>query len=204
MGLEIYDHTKISNFSENRNGVELLTENGKKIKARKLVIACGYESARYIPQKIQSLQSTYAIISEPATSNHHWHQNALIWETARPYFYIRTTADNRIIMGGEDEHFSNARLRDLLLEKKVSKLLKKFKELFPRIDVKPDYYWCGTFGETKDGLPFIGKYPGQEHTYYALGYGGNGITFSVIAAEIIRDLYLGKPSGNEKLFAFRR
>ena len=34
-------------------------------------------------------------------------KNAMIWETARPYLYLRTTSDNRIIAGGRDIPFSN-------------------------------------------------------------------------------------------------
>jgi glycine/D-amino acid oxidase-like deaminating enzyme len=204
LGLEVYDHTAIKNFHENKRGVELVTEEGKKINARKLVIACGYESARYIPQKVQTLQSTYAIISEPCSTNHHWHQNALIWETARPYLYLRTTDDNRILIGGKDADFSDARRRDKALPAKAKALEQAFKKLFPAIHFRTDFKWAGTFGSTKDGLPYIGSLPGKPHTYFALGLGGNGITFSVLAAQIITNLALGLPDDNARLFNFNR
>ena len=38
--------------------------------------------------------------------------NTLIWETARPYIYMRTTVDNRIIIGGLDEDTNIAQERD--------------------------------------------------------------------------------------------
>jgi glycine/D-amino acid oxidase-like deaminating enzyme len=204
LGLEVYDHTAISDFKENRRGVELVTEHGKKIKARKLVIACGYESARYIPQKIQTLQSTYAIISEPCSTNHHWYHNALIWETDRPYLYLRTTDDNRILVGGKDNDSSDPRLRDEALPAKAKALEQAFKKLFPAIHFRTDFQWAGTFASTKDGLPYIGCLPGKPHTYFALGLGGNGITFSILAAQIITDLALGLPNDNARLFGFDR
>jgi glycine/D-amino acid oxidase-like deaminating enzyme len=37
---------------------------------------------------------------------------------------------------------------------------------------------CGYFGETKDGLPYIGKHPNFPSAYFVLGF-GNGITFSI-------------------------
>jgi glycine/D-amino acid oxidase-like deaminating enzyme len=37
-----------------------------------------------------------------------------------------------------------------------------------------------------------------------LGFGGNGITFSVIAAEIIRDLITGRKNENAVIFDFNR
>ena len=42
------------------------------------------------------------------------------------------------------------------------------------------------------------------HICFALGYGGNGITFSLIAAEIIRDGFLGRNNRNAHIFHFGR
>jgi len=35
-------------------------------------------------------------------------------------------------------------------------------------------------------------------------YGGNGITFSLIAAEIIRDTLLNRPNSDSRIFSFER
>jgi len=204
MGLQVYDHTAITGFHENKRGVELVTEEGKRIKAHKLVIACGYESARYIPHKVQTLQSTYAIISEPCHTGDPWYQNALIWETARPYLYLRTTTDNRILIGGKDDDFADARRRDKALASKAKSLEHAFKKLFPAIHFRTDFKWAGTFGSTNDGLPYIGSLPGKPHTYFALGLGGNGITFSVLAAQIITSLALGLHNDDARIFGFNR
>ena len=64
--------------------------------------------------------------------------------------------------------------------------------------------WAGTFGETKDGLAYIGATPEFPNAYFALGYGGNGIVYSLIAAEIIRDAFLGQPNPQHELFSFDR
>jgi glycine/D-amino acid oxidase-like deaminating enzyme len=66
------------------------------------------------------------------------------------------------------------------------------------------YAWAGTFGETKDGLPYIGVHPRFPHVYFALCYGGNGITFSVIAAEILRDDFIRRTNRDARLFRFGR
>ncbi len=62
--------------------------------------------------------------------------------------------------------------------------------------------WAGTFGETKDSLARIGRVPGVPGAYVALSYGGNGVTYSILAADIIRDLHLGRTSQFAPLFAF--
>jgi glycine/D-amino acid oxidase-like deaminating enzyme len=86
-----------------------------------------------------------------------------------------------------------------------SKGLKKdFSKLFPEIGLIPEFSWTGIFGSTKDALPYIGTYNKTPHTYYALGFDGNGITFSVIAAEIILDMITGKKNKDALLYAFER
>jgi glycine/D-amino acid oxidase-like deaminating enzyme len=45
--------------------------------------------------------------------------------------------------------------------------------------------WAGTFGETKDGLPYFGRPNKKINEHYILGFGGNGITYSVMAREAI-------------------
>ena len=117
---------------------------------------------------------------------------------------MRLTDDNRIIMGGRDETFYNPQKRDKLIRKKTALLKRDFQKLFPDINLIPEFSWTGTFGSTKDALPYIGAYPKTPHTYYALGFGGNGITFSVIAAEIICDMIAEKKNANLSLFSFSR
>jgi glycine/D-amino acid oxidase-like deaminating enzyme len=204
LGLRLYDHTEITNIIHHKKGVELITPDKKKIHARYLVIACGYESQRYIPYKVETLESTYAAISEPFSQKHFWYKNSLIWETASPYLYIRTTADNRIIIGGKDVPFTNPDKRDELLPAKTKALERSFSKLFPALQFKTDFKWAGSFASTKDGLPFIGSIRQRPHSFFALGFGGNGITFSMIAAEIIRDLLTGKNNPHARIFSFDR
>lgn len=61
--------------------------------------------------------------------------------------------------------------------------------------------WAGCFGESANGLPLIGAIPGSPHCYAVLGYGGNGISFSVIAAQMIQRAILGLPDPDSNLFA---
>jgi glycine/D-amino acid oxidase-like deaminating enzyme len=203
-GLKVFDHTEINRISHHKKGVELITNDRKKISARKLIIACGYESQRYIPKKVQDLHSTYAIVSEPGPKKKFWYKNSLIWETKDPYLYLRTTADNRIIIGGKDVPSSNPWKRDELISSKAKALESAFKKLFPAIPFRTDFKWAGSFASTKDGLPYIGSIPQRPHTFFALGLGGNGITFSLIAARIIRDNLMGKKNPDAGLFSFER
>lgn len=203
-GVRIFDLTEVESWQPHQKSVELRTTQGHSITAKFLIVACGFESQNYLPKDVTQLNSTYAIVSKPMeTTKNFWYKNALIWETKHPYLYIRTTRDNRILVGGRDEPFYNPEKRDALLPRKHKQLEADFQKLFPNLLYQTDFAWAGTFGETKDGLPYIGSY-NHPRTLFAMGYGGNGITFSVAAADILYDIIMGKKSSDIGLFAFDR
>jgi len=203
-GLKVCDRTEMARLEQTRRGVRITTDNGFQITARRAVIAAGFESKELLKGEAGTLKSTYALISEPRPKIAGWHKQCLIWESGSPYLYLRTTTEGRIIVGGEDEDFVNAKRRDAMISLKTRTLVKKFTRLFPDVPLEVAFSWAGTFGETKDGLAYIGVHPRFPHAYFALGYGGNGITFSLIAAEIIRDNYLNRTNRDTHMFRFNR
>jgi glycine/D-amino acid oxidase-like deaminating enzyme len=204
-GLEVYDRTYVSGIETNNEGVKLTTREGCHVRARKVVFATGYETPEYLDQRIVKLTSTFALATAVVDGFDGWGEDqCLIWETARPYFYARTTSDGRIMMGGADRPFATAHKQDKLLSRQTAKLRSQFTKLFPGISIDVDWSWGGTFGETKDGLPYIGTVSQFPHGYFALGYGGNGITFSYIAANLLLDLHLQRRNPDLEIFRFDR
>lgn len=203
-GLQLYSHTRIKTHQEIKDGYELITEQGHTIRCKYLIIAAGFESGQFLPKQVMQLSATYALVSIPVDESELWPERSLLWESAHPYFYMRTTLDNRMMIGGEDIPFKDPDIRDKLLRKKVKKLEEKFASIYPHIPFTTEMAWCGTFSSTKDSLPYIGAWPGKDRMLFALGYGGNGITFSMIAAQIIRNKLQGVKDAREALFSFER
>jgi glycine/D-amino acid oxidase-like deaminating enzyme len=204
-GARIHDRTAVTRTMFRRHGVEVRTSRGKRVRARQLVVATGYEGGNFLPENIGHLQSTFALASEPIAEFTGWPADrCMIWDTGDPYLYLRLTADARAIIGGGDEPFRDPEKRDRLLGKKVAMLKRQFRRFFPRIPLEVTTAWAGTFGASSDGLPFVGQHPKVPHTWFALGFGGNGTTFSIIAAEIIRDAILGQRDPDAALFGLDR
>ena len=184
-GVKIYDRTELDSLIENGERQIAITKDGFKIEIKHIVYCTGYESVESVKEEIVELKSTYALASEAFKKLPKAFQKHIYWNTSDPYLYFRGTKDGRIIMGGGDENFKNAKRRDALLPKKENNLVKSFEKCFPDITYTLDYSWAGTFGETKDGLPYMGKPEPTKDKHYILGFGGNGITFSVMGMDAI-------------------
>jgi glycine/D-amino acid oxidase-like deaminating enzyme len=76
--------------------------------------------------------------------------------------------------------------------------------LIPGIQFHTEKAWAGTFGDTKDGLPFIGTKRGAPHLIYALCYGANGTNFAMIASNLIQDRLQGRRNRDQALFSLYR
>lgn len=200
----VFDRTKILSATPLGKGMVATTSTGNKIRAKKVVYATGYEVVEVLDKPIVKLLSTYALASEHQQNLPAWKGSTLLWNTADPYLYIRATADGRIIVGGRDEEFYSPAKRDKLIKRKSVQLVNDFKKLYPEIDLVAEFSWAGTFGSTKDGLPFIGVYDKMPNSYFALGFGGNGITFSQVAAKLLVDLYKGIKNSDLEIFSFDR
>ena len=201
-GSRLYSPAQLAEVVARSDKVEMVTSAGIELEAKAVVFATGYELAAGVPAKGHRRSSTWAFSTKPQQQTT-WGEGQLIWEAADPYLYIRTTADRRIIVGGEDEAIDDEAARDALLPAKVHALQEKAKHLLPWIDATADFAWAGTFGESENGLPSIGGLPDLPNCYAVLGYGGNGITFSVIAAQILVEALCGGNDPDAEIFAFK-
>jgi len=200
-GAKLYAPVEVREVASTASHVRAASRHGPTIRCRHLVFATGYELPRCVPATGHQIVSTYAMATRRQPERL-WPQRCHIWEAASPYLYIRAGEHGRVIVGGEDEPFSDEATRDALLPSKVEALRKKLGRLLPRLDTTPAYQWAGSFGASVNGLPSIGEIPGMSNCWAVLGYGGNGITYSRIAAEIVRNGLAGKADPDADLYAF--
>lgn len=204
-GAEIFERTTVTELEPTPRGVTVRTDSGKMIRCKQVVIAAGYESQQFLDQSVARNRSSYALVTDPIPDQIGPLDGCLVWESARPYLYARSTVDHRLIIGGEDDAIDIPLRRDASVSRKAKAICARFSGRFPDIPLHVAFSWAGTFAETADGLPFFG--PHKQHgprVHFAMAYGGNGITYSAIGAEIIRDQLCGSTHPCAALFSFDR
>jgi glycine/D-amino acid oxidase-like deaminating enzyme len=203
-GAVVCDRTAVTVVEADGARWRLQTSRDHSVLARLVVHATGYESAGRLPHGLVTLHDTYVIASEPTQPPRgRWNDGAVAWEHADPYLYCRWERD-RLLVGGEDEPFSDETTRESKLEAKARMLVARMAALAPDIALEPAFAWAGTFATTRDSLGYVGELPGSRGNAYALGFGGNGITFSALATDILTAWAGGQVHPDAALFAFDR
>ncbi len=203
-GLKIFDKTEMRSVKYLKDHNLALTKDGFNIKAKKIIYCVGYESTNFIKEKFVNLKSTFAMVSEIDKHTFKNMEQTLVWNTDHPYVYMRSTDDERLLIGGGDEDFVDPEKRDSMLDKKEKEILKNLKRIKPDYHFYTDFIWAGTFGETKDALPYIGEHENFKNSYFVLGFGGNGITFSVTGMEMASAYMKNKKHKLSEYFKFGR
>lgn len=206
-GASVHDRTEVTGYEFTARRVRLRTDRGHTVTARHAVIATGYEVESLLPDLPIALHSSFAFVTEPIDDLHRTYPEGLLfWDFDDPYLYGRTTDDSRLLVGGKDETYRDPLRRRRAMPSKIRSLAHAVPRRLPRIgDVEVAYSWSGTFAETPDGLAYIGGHSRYPRCQFALGFGGNGITYSALAAQYIADSLTGhEPDEGARLFALER
>lgn len=186
----IFEETDVTEVVADGDDWLVLTSAGT-FKAGHVIFATGYRPAPLLDTHRIELNRSYAIATSPVPDFKDWEGQALIWETKRPYLYLRTTVDGRIIAGGLDEEKAETPHSEALIQKRAERLRQEVEALFPMYDLTVEYAWVALFGESIDQLPFIGEHPDRPNLFYLLGYGGNGTVYSMLGSKILSELVRG-------------
>jgi glycine/D-amino acid oxidase-like deaminating enzyme len=209
-GARVHARTRVASLRIGAREVCLRTVNAHTVRAKQVVVATGYAAQSLLPAPIACNRSTYALVTNPIDHDASVRvleaiRHVLVWETARPYLYMRATSDGRLMIGGEDDEIDIPAKRDARVATKAGHLLRNAHRRFPDLHIDAAFCWAGTFAETPDGLPYFGPHAlTGDRIHYAMAYGGNGITFAWIGAQLIADRIEGREHALAPLFGFAR
>jgi glycine/D-amino acid oxidase-like deaminating enzyme len=184
LGVKIHTASPVIGF-ETRQGVHYLKTPGGTVRARAVGLATGgYTSNglhRSLDSKIMPVLSN-SLVTRPLTSAElettQFKTTEVITDTRTLRFYYRRLPDNRVQIGSR----SAITGADAPNPKHMAVLVNGLHRKFPALkDVQIDYSWWGWVDVSHDMMPRIAQPDPKETVFYALGYGGNGVSFSAHA-----------------------
>ena len=207
-GAQVFERSLVTRFASDRRHVRLYLKSGT-IDTRHVIVATGYASPHFRPLAGRfEMFRTYVVATEQLTAAQRREvglSDVMLWDTERPYHYARWTKDGRLLLGGGDQAVIPGRRRLIGLAAATAGLREHFEERLPGLaDVGTSTTWEGLFALTPDSMPYIGYHRRYPHHSFALGYGGNGMTFAYLCARLLLEQWQGHTSPDHALFAFDR
>ncbi len=201
---KIYENSKVVKVNSQDYKVEVELENGSLVKGSDLIYTTGYDINNFTNINYGERMTTYNVVTnvieELTAQDKRW----VIKTSEIPYTYVRTTADNRIIIGGLDTKLVPNLLRESVAEKKYNELELRLRDMFPHYKIFGEYKYYGAFVATQNNLPYVGPDIKYSNIYYGLSYGGNGIVSAVGGAKVLSGLIGGKKSDYYQLIKLDR
>jgi glycine/D-amino acid oxidase-like deaminating enzyme len=207
-GASLFARSRVQRIRSSPTEVRLELARGS-VRAAHVIIATGYATAEFKPLAGRFRMFNTYVVATPRLSSDVRDElglgDVMLWDTERPYHYARWTQDHRLILGGHDQPRKSGRQRPNALRKRAALLSRDVAALWPVLDdIEVDYAWEGLFATTPDGLPYIGTHRRYPRHLFALGYGGNGMTFGFLAAQILAKAIVGRTTEADRRFGFSR
>ncbi len=179
------------------------------VRAGTIVVTTGTATPEFKPLRRHfKRRETYLALTDvlpPAIRKQLGRRDATLRDTRSPRHRIRWTADHRILVAGADQDETPARTRDAVLVQRTGQLMYELLTMYPVISgLQPAYGWDLPYGETADGLMYIGPHRNYPRHLFALGGGGDSITGAFVAARLLARALRGAPEKGDEVFGWTR
>jgi glycine/D-amino acid oxidase-like deaminating enzyme len=207
--VKIFENTKVEDIKCGIDNVECKTNNNFKITADKLIFASGIETLKYVNDTPAELYKTFTIVTKPIEKLKNFNTNFTARDSLEPSHSLRFAPNNRIIYSGEEVKFT-----DKLMDKKYLNNVSsdKYKKLFSSLqktlynieNIPIEFAFNSTVGNTRDGLPIIDEISNMQNCFCNLAFGSNGILYSAIGADMLRNAIKGLYTKDMNMFRINR
>jgi glycine/D-amino acid oxidase-like deaminating enzyme len=195
LGAKVHSSSPVTGWAT-RGGVHYLTTPGGIVRARAVGVATGGYTTQHLHPALTNRFMpvlSNAMVTRPLTKDEieacNFRTTQALTDTRTLRFYYRLLPDNRIHIGSRSAitgaDAGHARHKAML----ANGLARKFPAL---AGIEIDYFWSGWVDISHDMMPRIVQPDPRHAFYYALGYGGNGVSYSARAGQHLADWIAGK------------
>ncbi len=185
------EHTEVQRIERLSTGFRVQTSKGT-LRATEVLVATNGYTDRLVPRLKPRIfpVGSYIIVTEPLSKE----RQQMLSPKGRMFYtskhllnYFRLTPDGRMLWGGRNNLNTNLDLYD-----SARQLQKTMHHAFPNLaNVPLSHTWTGKLGITFDLMPHIGQVNG---VYYALGFGGHGLSIGTYLGTEVGRLLTGEIS----------
>ena len=199
LGVKIHTSSPVESW-ETINGVHHIQTPGGIVRAKRIAICTGgygMQGLKPIKNRILPILSN-SVVTRPLTDAEiqacNFRSHTFLTDTRTLRFYYRLLKDNRLQLGSRSSISGADANSPEHLKLLTDAIARKFP---PLAGIPIDYSWWGWVDVSHDMMPRITQPNPKENVWHALGYGGNGVSFSTWAGKRLAELIAGNKSNPE-------
>ena len=205
---KVFERSAVNKVAFGKKDVEITLDGGT-LRARTVVIATGTATALFKPLRRHfKPREAYMALTEPlpaAMRRQLGDPSLVLRDTRVPPRRLRWTPDDRLIPSGADQPATPARTREAVVVQRTGQLMYELLTMYPVISgLKPEYGWEASYGETADGLMYIGPHRNYPRHLFALGGTPYSATGAFLSARILLRALQGRPENGDEVFGWAR
>lgn len=188
-GAVIFEKTPVVKVRFGRRDVTVTAERAV-VTADRVLVTTGTATPEFRQLRRHfDRRESYLVLTEPmpaAMRRAVGLRAATVADMRVPPHRIRFTADDRILVAGAAQPEQPSRRRDAILVQRTGQLMYELLTMYPAISgLMPAFGWERVYGETADGLPYIGPHRNFPRHLFALGGASESVTGAFLAARIL-------------------
>ena len=186
-----------------------VTLDGAVVQTQTVIITTDVATAEFKPLRRHfKRRETYLVLTEPLSASIRkrlGNSETTFRDMASPRHRVRWTKDGRLLVAGADRDESPARQRDALRVQRTGQLMYELLMMYPAISgLQPEYGWEMPYGETADGLMYIGPHRNYPRHLFALGSSGDTLAGAFLAARVLARAARGNLDKGDEVFGWTR
>ena len=203
-----FERSPVKKIRAGRKQVEVIVDGGV-VRAETVIVTTGVATSEFKPLRRHfKRRETYLVLTEPLPASMRKQMGAdsvTMRDMASPRHRLRRTKDGRLLIAGADRDESPARLRDAIRVQRTGQLMYELLTMYPVISgLQPEYGWEMVYGETADGLMYIGPHRNYPRHLFALGSSGDTLAGAFLAARILARAARGELDKADEVFGWTR
>jgi glycine/D-amino acid oxidase-like deaminating enzyme len=207
-GATFYERSPARKVKFGRKSAEVQTGDAI-VRASSVIVTTGIATMEFKQLRRHfKRRETYMVMTQPvpaAVRRQLCPPDATLRDMRAPHHRLRWVADHRLVVSGADQEETPARTRDAVLVQRTGQLMYELLKMYPAISgLQPEYGWHLPYGETADGLMYIGPHRNYPHHLFALGGGGDSISGAFVAARVLARAARGQSEKADEVFGWTR
>ena len=200
LGAKIHPGSPVQGW-QTKGGVHHLRTPGGTVRAKRVAVCTGGYTGQalnpLLKNKIMPILSNSVVtrvLTDAEMKACNFRSETFMTDTRTLRFYYRLLKCNRLQLGSRSAVTGADAEDPAHLKLLTDAIARKFP---PLAGIHIDYSWWGWVDVSHDMMPRIAQPDPAQSVWYAVGYGGNGVSFSTWAGKRLAERVAGKDAGQE-------